>query len=375
MRLTEVRLDRRRDLGEFLRLPLTLYRGDPNFVPPLALERRRFFSPANPLFDFTEARFYLLRDDRGRPIGRISAHVNRRHNDFTGERTGFFGFFECVPRLAAAARLLEAAETDLRARGMTAVRGPFNFSTNEECGFLAEGFDRPPALMMPYTQPCYLDFMRELGYRCVRRLLAFEITSGGRVPERMDRFNRRLRERLQVTVRPVDPARFDEEAAQVFGLYNRIWESNWGFVPMTEAEFRYAAAELRPIADPGLVLLAERDGEAVGFALTLPDINAVLRRMRGRVWPFGWFWFLARRRLVRRVRILMLGVLPAFRGRGLDTLLYQETARRCIERGYYDGEASWILEDNAAMRRPMERAGARVSKIYHLYEKPLCASS
>ena len=375
MHLKEARLDRAADRNAFLRLPFSLYRGDPCFVPPLFSERRRFFDPSNPLFAFTEARYFLLCDDQGRPIGRISAHINRRHNDFTGERTGFFGFFECIPSPDAAARLFAAAEDDLRARGMTTIRGPFNFSTNEECGFLAEGFDRPPAVMMPYNPPAYPAWAEALGYRLARRLLGFEIRSGGEVPARMARLSEPLRKRMGVTIRSIDPARFEAEVATVFALYNRIWEANWGFVPMTEEEFRYAAAEIRTVADPGLVLLAEKDGEAVGFAFTLPDINAVLQRMRGRILPFGWIWFMARRRLVRRVRILMLGVLPAYRRKGLDTLLYHETAQRCIARGYHDGEASWILEDNQSMRRPMERAGGTISKVYHLYEKALCASS
>ncbi len=375
MHVTEARLDRARDRDAFLRLPLDLYRGNPCYVPPLFSERRRFFSADNPLFAFTAARYYLLRSAAGRVVGRISAHINRRHNEFTGEKAGFFGFFECIPDQAAAEALIAAAEGDLRARGMTVIRGPFNFSTNEECGFLAQGFDRLPAVMMPYTQPFYIDFMNTAGYRCARKLLALEIASGGVVPERMARFNQRLQARLGVRIRPLDLSRFEAETAAVFRLYNRIWEANWGFVPMTEEEFRYAASELKPFADPGLILLAEKDGEPVGFVFTLPDINIVLRRMRGRIWPDGWVWMLLRRLLIRRVRILMLGVTAAYRRTGLDSLLYFEMARRCIARGYNDGEASWILEDNLAMRRAMERAGGRVSKVYHLYEKSLCASS
>jgi len=245
----------RRDLKAFIRFPLSLYRNDPFFVPPLVSERDKFFSSHNPLFSFTEVAYFLARDDKGRVVGRVTAHISKRHEEFTGERAGFFGFFECVNDPDVAAALMGAAESWLRERGITVVRGPYNFSTNEECGFLAEGFDRMPAIMMPYTHRYYLDFMDRLGYEPAKELLAYEHEHHGHIPEPLPRLSQRVRERSGVTVRPLDMKRFEQDVATAFGIYNAAWEDNWGFVPMTEDEFRYQAADLKSAIDPSIVPL------------------------------------------------------------------------------------------------------------------------
>jgi len=360
-----------RDMQTFIRFPLQLYRGDPFYTPHLLQERKQFFSAANPLFEFTEAEYFLARDARGRVVGRVSAHVNHRYNDFWRERTGFFGFFECVEDLQVASKLMDEVEASHRRRGLDTVRGPFNFSTNEECGFLAKGFDRPPAIMMPYSRRYYLDFMEALGYSSAKELLAYEYVSGGSIPEHLIRFSERLSQRTHAVVRCLDMRRFEHEVAAAFRLYNSAWEENWGFVPMTEAEFQYAARELKPIIEPELGLIVEMDGVAVGFSLALPDYAIVLRRMKGRVWPFGWWHFLWGRRSIHRARVLLLGVVRHRRRLGLDLLLYYETFRRGLARGYYEGEMSWILDDNWLMRRALERMGAQVGKVYRIYEKKL----
>jgi len=359
------------DLMRFIKLPLRLYRGDPNFVPHLISERRRFFSQANPLFEFTEVHYLLARDEHGKVIGRLSAHINRRHNEFWNEKTGFFGFFECAERFEAARALMEAAEAWLRQRGMTAVRGPFNFSTNEECGFLAKGFDSPPVLMMPYTKPYYLEFMDRLGYRRVKDLFAYYYEYGGYIPEYLVRLSSRVQDRTGVTVRTIQKKNFEESVAKVMQIYNSAWARNWGFVPMTEAEFRYMAQELKPILDPAIALIAEKDGRPVAFSLSLPDYNVVLRKMRGRFLPLGWLHFLLGRRSIDRIRIIILGVIEQYRNQGIDILLYYDTFRNGLPRGYRSCEMSWVLEDNVRMIRPIERMGARHYKTYRIYEKAL----
>jgi GNAT superfamily N-acetyltransferase len=360
-----------RDLRAFIRFPLAHYRNAANYVPHLLGERRKFFGPGNPLFEFTDVSYFLARDARGRVLGRVTAHVNRRHNESLGETTGFFGFFESVPDAAVAGALMAAAENDLRERGMTVARGPFNFSTNEECGLLTSGFDAPPAVMMPYTHPYYPDLLRQLGYRKVKGLLAYDYSYPGAIPEHLVRFGAIVRKRTGVTVRALDPRRYNADVGAALRLYNAAWEENWGFVPMTDAEFRYAARELRSVLDPRVVLIAEKQGEPVAFSLSLPDYTGVLKKMRGRLFPFGFLHLLAGRRNIHRVRVVMLGVLPAFRRSGIDALLYYETFRRGVARGYVSCEMSWVLEDNAAMRRPLERMGATVCKVYHILEKAL----
>ena len=361
----------RGDLMRFIKLPLRLYRGDPNFVPHLISERKRFFSPANPLFEFTEVQYLLARDGQGKVIGRVTAHINRRHNEFWNEKTGFFGFFECIEQFEAARALMRAAEDWLGARGMTAVRGPFNFSTNEECGFLVEGFDRPPFLMMPYTKPYYLEFMDRLGYRRCKDLFAYYYEYPGSIPEHIVRVSSRIQERTGVTVRMIRTDNFEESVKEAMQIYNAAWARNWGFVPMTDAEFRYMAHELKPIMDPAVALIAEKDGRPVGFSLGLPDYNILLRKMRGRLLPLGWLRFLLGRRAIDRVRIITLGVIQEYRNQAIDILLYYDTFRNGLRRGYRSCEMSWVLEDNVRMIRAIERMGGRRYKTYRIYEKAL----
>jgi GNAT superfamily N-acetyltransferase len=266
---------------------------------------------------------------------------------------------------------MAAAESWLREREVKVVRGPYNFSTNEECGFLAEGFDRAPALMMPYTRPYYLDFMDQLGYEPARNLLAYEYDCEGHIPEHITRVSQRVRERTGVTVRPVDMKRFEDDVATAFRIYNAAWEDNWGFVPMTEAEFRYQAEDLKSAIDPSIVLLAEKDGKAIGFSLALPDLNVVLKKMGGRLFPFGIFHFLIGRRSIHHIRVMAMGVLREFRRAGIDILLYNDTFENGLRRGYHSGEMSWILEENKLMRRALERFGAKVTKVYRIFEKVL----
>jgi GNAT superfamily N-acetyltransferase len=360
-----------REMDAFIRFPLGHYSRDRFFVPHLVYERKKFFSRSNPIFKFTEVVYFLARDEKGKVLGRITAHVNERHNRHAGEKTGFFGFFECIEDLAAASALMTAAEKALRARGMKVIRGPFNFSTNEECGLLVQGFDRPPSLMMPYTKPYYPDLMTRLGYSRAKDLLAYEYEYQGSIPDHLVRFSRRIRERKQIVIRSINMQRFVEDVETIFRIYNDAWSRNWGFVPVTEEEFRAAAKDLRSIVDPSIVLIAEKEGRPVGFSVTLPDYNVLLKRMNGRLFPFGFLHLLFGRKSIRRVRTLLLGVVAEYRLSGIDALLIYDTFEKGLSRGYRAGEMSWILEDNVLMRRPVERMGAAIGKVYRIYEKAL----
>jgi GNAT superfamily N-acetyltransferase len=359
------------DMDAFIRFPLRHYSRDPFFVPPLIYERKKFFSPSNPIFQFTEVVYFLARDEKGEVVGRVTAHINERHNRHSGEKAGFFGFFECIEDQGAASALMAAAEGVLRARGMKVIRGPFNFSTNEECGFLVQGFDRPPSLMMPYTKPDYPDLMTRLGYSKAKDLLAYEYEYQGSIPDHLVRFSQRIRERKRIVIRPINMQRFVEDVETIFRIYNAAWSRNWGFVPVTEEEFRSTAKDLRSIVDPSIVLIAEIEGRPVGFSVTLPDYNVLLKKMNGRLFPFGFLHLLFGRKSIRRVRTLLLGVEAEYRLSGIDALLIYDTFERGVSKGYWKGEMSWVLEDNALMRRPLERMGAQVVKIYRIYEKAL----
>ena len=362
-----------RDLDAFIRFPLHLYRNDAHFVPPLIRERKRFFDRSrNPLFAFTEAAYFLARDPRGRPVGRISAHVNQRHIRHWDEAAGFFGFFESTDDAQVANALLDAAENWLRGHGMALARGPCNFSTNDECGFLVEGFDRDPAVMMPYTKPYYPAMVERAGYTPARDLMAYEISPGEVVPERLARIGRRVAARGEVNIRPLDMRRFEEEVAAAFAVYNAAWSRNWGFVPMTEAEFGFTAEGLKSVIDPATALVAESGEQTVGFALCLPDINPILKRLQGRLGPWGLVRFLLGKRRLVSVRFLVLGVVDTHRKRGIETALTYRMWRNVLDRGYHrPTEMSWILDDNELMKRAIDRVGGVLTKRYRIYDKAL----
>ena len=360
-----------RELRAFVRLPWWIYRNDARWVPPLRRDVRRMFDPeTHPFHQHSDVQAFLaLRDDR--PVGRIAAIHNRRHVEFHDEPVGFFGFFESARDPEIASALLDTAAAWVRDRGLEVLRGPTSFSTNEQAGLLVEGFDTPPAILMPHNPPYYQDLVESHGFREAKTLLAYWLEAE-EAPERYVRIAEKVADRYDLTVRSLDKGRFDEELQRVKRIYNAAWEENWGFVPMTEAEFDHMAAELKPALDPELALFVEdSDGRAVGFCLSLPDFNQALRHADGRLFPLGLLKILWYSRKIDRLRVLALGLLEEYRGKGVDALLYVETFRRGNARGISKGEFSWILDDNERMKRPLERMGASVYKRYRLYDLPL----
>lgn len=365
-------VDGRADLDRFIRLPWRIYANDPVWVPPLlsdlktVLDRRR-----HPFHQHADVEYFLAwRGDE--VVGRIAAIVNHRHNEFHGEKTGFFGFFECIDDGDVARALLETAEAWLRERGMERVYGPESFSTNEESGLglLVDGFDKPPVIMMAHTPPYYPRLVEGAGYVKAKDLLAYWLDDQ-RPPERLVRGVERLRQAERVKLRTLNLKDFAGEVARIKDIYNSAWERNWGFVPMTDAEFDHLARQLRPVVNPRLCAIAEVDGEPVGFALALPDFNQALKHVNGRLFPFGIFKLLWYRRKIDTLRVLTLGLKPGYRNKGIDAMLYLHIFREGVAAGFKQAECSWILEDNWDMRRGLERMGARVYKTYRIYEKTL----
>ncbi|HEX6135289.1 MAG TPA: hypothetical protein VFZ24_15070 [Longimicrobiales bacterium] len=365
----------RADLERFLKLPWRIYAGDPLWVPPLLSDVRAALDPArHPFYEHAEVALFLAR--RGRDVlGRIAAIVNRAHNEFHADRLGFFGLFECIDDQGVADALLRTAEHWLVERGMTAVQGPMNLSTNEEVcspGVLIEGRHRPPAVLMGHNPPYYAELITRAGYVKAKDLIAYWLESET-TPARLRRVYDRLLRDGRVRLRSLDMRRFDEEVATVRDIYNSAWERNWGFVPMTGAELDYMARHLKPIAEPKLCAFAEVDGAPVGFALGLPDFNVALKHANGRLFPFGIVKVLWYRRKIAHARTITLGLKPGYRGRGLDGLLIAHLFLEAKKIGIWKSECSWILEDNWDMRRGLERIGAVPDKTYRLYEKPLAA--
>ncbi len=374
----DVRIDPvrdRQDLRQFIHLPWQLYRDDPAWVPPLLFDLKKLLSPKRHPFHQHADVQYLLAHLNGQVVGRIAAIVNHRHIQFHNESVGFFGFFESIDDQGVAQALLTSAEHWVGTHGVRSIRGPMSFSTNEECGLLIDGFSTAPMVMMPHQRPYYARLLRTAGYAKARDLLAYfiDLRKDATIPERLVHGVQRLQQKQAITIRQIHLARFEEEVRLLQAIYHRAWEHNWGFVPMTEAEVDLLADSLRLVADPRLCLIAELENKPVGFTLALPDYNQVLQRMNGRLFPLGALKLLWYKRRIDALRVLLLGTNPDVRVRGLDAMLYLKLWQDVPAYGYRRVECSWILEENWAMRRGLERMGAQVYKTYRIFEKTLSA--
>lgn len=342
-------------------------------MPQLRRDIRILLTPGkNPFWEHAEAQYWTARRPDGRTVGRIGAIKNDMHNKEHQDRVGFYGFFESIDDQAVANALFDTAAAWLRAKGFDTMRGPMSPSVNDECGLLIENNGKPPSLMMPYNFPHYQRLHEQYGFTKAKDLLAFEGGDGSaEPPERFLRLGQRALKQTGITLRTLDKKRFDEEVEHIKALYNKAWEKNWGFVPLTDAEIDHLAKQLKPIVVPELVIFAERAGELVAFAVGLPDINlALLHNRSGRMFP-GILKVLWHARKIPRSRILLLGVIPEFRGRGIDAMLYYHVWRNSVKNGMPRGEAGWILEDNALMIKAALELGFHRSKVYRIYDKAL----
>jgi GNAT superfamily N-acetyltransferase len=368
----------RREREHLLRLPWRIYAEYPAWVPPLLLERRQNLSPRhNPFLQRVEAQLFLAR--RGAEVvGSIAAFIDPRANEIYQEAAGSFGFFEVLPDAEAAAALLRTAEEWCRARGMRCLRGPHNFSYDNECGVLVKGHDEMPIVMTLYSPPYYAEFVERSQFTRAADWYAYRLPLPTRVddlPPRMERVRDIARRRSGITVRPVRLNDFASELARVQQIYNQAWSRSAGFVPLDDAEVAALARGLRPFVDPAMTLLAERDGQVVGASVTLPDLNQILRHMNGRLLPTGWWYLLRRQRYISRARIFALGVLPAYRQRGIEAAFIVETFRAAIRKGYRELELSIVVEHNTATHRSIapliDMLGGDIARTYRIYEKSL----
>ena len=363
----------RRDLATFIRLPERLYSNQPNWVAPLRFERRQFLDRGkNPYFQHARAEYFLAERD-GRPVGRITAQVDHRFQEIQSSRGGHFGFFECERDPEAAAALIDAAERWLVAQGCDAMVGPQDFTMNDECGVLVEGHERPPIIGTGWHHPYYAELIEGAGLAKAMDLYMWELHIEGR--EKVLPIIWELADKLEpehgITIRHASKRDLEAEMHRFVAIYNVAWERNWGFSPLTEAEIAHAAKTLKPILDENWMMFAEKDGEAIGVAVTVPDFNQVLAKLHGRLLPFGWIKALRARKSVDRVRVGFLGVKPEYQHAGVAAGLYKEHFDMAAVTPQSWGEMGWILETNDAMNRAMEAMGGQIVRRYRLYERPL----
>ena len=367
---------------EFIFFQWVPYKGNQYWCPPLISERREFYDPArHPFHQHADVAMFLAKRG-GQTVGTIYATDNRAHNEFQHENVGMFGGFECLNDQAVADALFDRAAEWLKARGRSAIRGPFNFSTNEECGLLIDAFDDSPRLMMTYNPPYYRELIERAGFTKAMDMYAYlkdvsQLRSMDAFPEKLRRVTEKAMQHRQITIRKIDMKHFEEEVDRVKAIYNSAWARNWGFVPMTEAEFDHLAKGLKQILDPDLIFIVEAKGEPVGFGLTIPDVNEPLRRAYPRPGVPEWwtlmkfFYNMKFRKVMKYIRVLVLGVLAEYRVTGIDGMLYVKSAEEAIKKGYYLGESSWILENNYPMRNALEKIDSVIYKTYRIYEKAL----
>jgi GNAT superfamily N-acetyltransferase len=358
------------DLQRFIQFPYDHYKTNPHWVAPLPSDERVRLTPGkNPYFEHAEAAYFLAREN-GRVLGRVAASVDRNYDSFHAERQATFGFFEAV-NAEAAAGLLAAAESWSRSKGAQVLRGPMSFTTNDECGLLVDGFDRRPALMMPYNGPEYGGWIERAGYAKAKDLYSFQCPVPDRVPPSFERVASIAKRRERLVTRPLNMKRFDEELGRIKEVYNSAWERNWGFVPMTEKEIDHMAAQLKPAVVAELIRFAEVDGQTVGFALLVPDVNIAFAKVKGRLFPFGivkLLWTLPR---IREFRLMALGTRTEWRRKGVAPLLVAELAVTAKRLGYTSCEIGWTLEDNDAVNQLAEAMGGVRASVYRIFERRL----
>jgi len=361
------------DTADFIRFAWRVYAGDHLWVPPLIRERVAFLDQArNPFYQHARAQLFLAREGR-RTVARLATVINEGHDRFHAERAGFFGLFECLPGAEGpATALLGTAEAWVRDRGASFLRGPVNLSMNElDCGLLVEGFGAPPVFGSAYNPAYYAGVLEAAGLEKCKDLLAFYRHSHPPPPARVVKAleaGTRLKARPPVVVRPIDVADLETEALRIASIYNDAWSDNWGFVPITEAEARYLARQLGAAILPELSLLAEADGQPVACFVAIPDLNQVLRKLDGRLTPWGLLRLAVQRRRIDTIRVALLGVKKAYRGFGIDLSLLMEIWKRRPKHGLH-WELAWILEDNHLMIRTLQHVGAVTYKRYRLYQK------
>lgn len=377
IKLIEVPLSDRRLLRRFIDVPRYIHREhwpNPHWVPPLSLERKMFFDPAkHPVWRHLHARLWIANDGL-RDVGRVSAVIDRDHLAHNDETCGFLGTFECPDNPALARLLCETAESWLVAQGMTKIIGPTAMNSNYEWGCMVEGFDREPGINMPYNPPYYAGLLEHCGYTKAKDLYQWGFDVQTPTPPRIARIAERVKTRDNISIRELALDRWGEEVRVAHEIYNEAWQQNWGFIPLDDEEWNHIADDLKLALEPSLGLVAEVQGRPVGIALSVKNLNPILKQMDGRLLPFGllrMLWELKVKKSVNAGRLVLLGIRPEYRRRGLDVLLMVETHRAAQKLGYEFGELGWTLEDNDSINKPIQMFGATRVSTYRVFEKEL----
>jgi hypothetical protein len=362
----------KKTLKKFIDFPYQHYKEDKNYVPDLRIMvKETLDKKKNPFFKHSDAEYFIALDEKGKTLGRIAAITNNMYVKHWNENWGFFGFFESVEDDEVTRALFDSAVAWLKEKGVEGMYGPMNPSTNDPCGTLVDGFDTPPFVMMTHNKTYYDKLFKGYGLEKRMDLYAWYLKHY-KIPERMLNLSKKVEERLKtqgIIVREVDFSKLDEEVPKLRHIYNEAWKDNWGFVPFTDDEFEVLVKELKMITTPKLVFVVEDNGEPVAFSATIPNINEIFIKIRnGKLFPFNFLKLINFKKRVKTVRILTLGILEKYRKTGIDAVMYARTFENGTKMGYYEGEASWILENNTMMNRALKNINAELYKTYRIYQ-------
>jgi len=365
----------RGDLKAFIDLPFRLHANRPLWTPPLKLERRLFLNrKMNPFFSHGEAEYFLAWKD-GRVAGRITAQVNDAFNEYQQKNWGWFGFLEFEDDQEVVEALLAAADEWCRARGKERMVGPASFAMNDESGVLVEGYDVRPMILQPWNPPYYSERLEQAGLSKAMDLLMWnlEVEDRDKVLPVIWELAGKVQSEHGIRVRPMRRRQLRKDMDSFAEVYNAAWSKNWDFVPYSKKDLDAYTMDMHLAFDKHWFFIAEKEdtGEVVGMAITIPDLNQVLEKMRGRLLPLGWWYFLRRSKITTRVRVGFLGVKPEYQHTGVAAKLYQEHFDAAEHRPQKGGEMGWILETNTPMNRGMEAMGGKVVKRYRIYERVL----
>jgi hypothetical protein len=363
------RVSTKTELNQFIKFPWKIYKDDKYWVPPLLMEQKTLLDKIkNPFFKAADAEYFLAYKNN-ELVGRIAAIKNDLHLKYHNDASGQFGFFECINDQQVANALFDSAKNWMKDKGLKFMKGPANPSSNDIYGMLVEGFDDSPRLLMPYNPEYYIKLCENYGMKKAKDLFAWKIVNEKLMAsEKLARGQELVRKRYNLKISQLDMKNFQKDLEKFKYVYNKAWAPNWGFVPMTEEQIDAMAKDMKPLAEPSLVLFGEIDGKLIGAALVMLDYNLIFKKMNGRLLPFNFIKLFTQKKKIKWARILTLGIIPEYQKKGLDTIFYWEIVTRAAKVGIRLGEASWVLEDNDMMNRGLELMNSERYKRYRIWE-------
>lgn len=368
------RVENKADLKKFIMLPWKIYKNDPVWVAPIIGDYKKIFDRKKSPFFLHGEMEYFIAERNGELVGRVAAINNHTHNEIWKDKVGFFGFFECIDDQEVANALLDAARDHLKTWSFDTMRGPASPSSNEEYGVLIDNFKDQHVLISTYNAPWYLKLYQGYGMKNIKELYAIrfpgkeiEAAQG----ERLKKLKDAVLSRTGIHFEDLNMKKFADGVKTFKGLFNEAWNTtnNHGWVPLTDEEFDFITGSLKPITDPRFVIMAKKGDEVVGGMICLPDWNEVFKSWKGRIFPFNWIQLFTKKNKIKCLRVVILGVLPEYQKKGLDVVMYHEVMRRGLDKGMVWAEASYIVEDNMPMFKPLMNIGGEIYKKYWVMEK------